>query len=114
LYGEGAAFVEAGMEIMTFMVRATKSAILPAIPKLRLEKADSLHALKGKREVFMGDAGEFAPTNVYEFEKLRPGNEVAGPAIIEAPTTTMYILTNQVGKMDEYRNLMIKEELRGG
>jgi N-methylhydantoinase A len=110
LYGEGAAFVEAGMEIMSFMVRATKSAILPAIPRLKLEKADSSHALKGKREVFMGDAGEFVPTNVYEFEKLRPGNEVAGPAIVEAPTTTMYVLSEQVGRIDEYRNLMITEE----
>jgi N-methylhydantoinase A len=109
LYGEGAAFVEAGMEIMTFMVRATKSAILPAIPKLKLEKADSSHALKAKRDVFMGEAGEFVSTNVYEFGKLRPGNEVVGPAIIEAPTTTMYTLSGQVGRIDEYRNLMITE-----
>ncbi len=109
LYGEGAAFVEAGMEIMTFMVRATKSAILPAIPKLKLEKADSSHALKGKRDVFTGEVGEFVPTNVYEFGKLRPGNAVMGPAIIEAPTTTMYILSGQVGRIDEYRNLMITE-----
>jgi N-methylhydantoinase A len=58
----------------------------------------------------MGDAGEFVPTNVYEFEKLRPGNEVAGPAIVEAPTTTMYVLSEQVGRIDEYRNLMITEE----
>jgi N-methylhydantoinase A len=109
LYGEGAAFVEAGMEIMTFMVRATKSAILPAIPKLKLEKADSSYALKGKRDVFMGEVGEFVPTSVYEFGKLRPGNAVMGPAIIEAPTTTMYILSGQVGRIDEYRNLMITE-----
>ena len=109
LYGEGAAFVEAGMEIMTFMVRATKSAILPAIPKLKLEKADSAHALKGKRDVFMGEVGEFVSTNVYEFGRLRPGNAVVGPAIMEAPTTTMYILSGQVGRIDEYRNLMINE-----
>jgi len=109
LYGEGAAFVEAGMEIMTFMVRATKSAILPATGKLKLEKADSSHALKGKRDVLMGEVGEFVSTNVYEFGKLRPGNEVVGPAIIEAPTTTMYILSGQVGRIDEYRNLLITE-----
>jgi N-methylhydantoinase A len=111
LYGEGAAFVEAGMEIMTFMVRATKSAVVPAIPKLKLESTDSSHAFKGKREVFAGDGGGFLSTQVYEFERLRPGNMVAGPAIIEAPTTTMYILSGQVGRIDQYRNLMITESL---
>ena len=97
------------MEIMTFMVRATKSAVLPTIPKLKLGPADSSQALKGKREVFAAEGGGFLPTRVYEFERLSPGNIVVGPAMIEAPTTTMYILSGQEGRIDEYRNLMITE-----
>ncbi len=112
LYGEGAAFVEAGMEIMTFMVRATKAAVLPAIPKKRLEGTDSKHALKGKREIYAGDGGELMLIEIYEFGKLRSGNEVGGPAIIEAPTTTMYILSGQMGRIDAYGNLMIRERGR--
>jgi N-methylhydantoinase A len=110
LYGEGAAFVEAGMEVMTFIVHATRLAVLPAMPKLKLEAEDSSPALKGKREVFSSEAGEFVPTNIYEFGRLRPGNIVVGPAVIEAPTTTMYILAGQMGRVDEYRNLRVTEE----
>jgi N-methylhydantoinase A len=110
LYGEGAAFVEAGMEIMAFIVHAVKQTIIPAMPKLKMEGKDSSHALKGKRDVFLSEAGRFVPTNVYEFGRLRPGNVLVGPAIIEAPTTTMYIISGQVGQVDEYRNLRITEE----
>jgi len=114
LYGEGAAFVEAGIEIMTFIVHATKPAVLPAMPELRLEAEDSSPALAGKRDVFISEVGKFVPTNIYEFGRLRPGNVVIGPAIIEAPTTTMYILSGQVGRVDEYRNLRVTEEQLGG
>jgi N-methylhydantoinase A len=110
LYGEGGAFVEAGLEIMTFTVHTFKPAILPAMPRLKLEGEDASHALKGKRDVFSAEGGEFMTTNIYEFGKLRPGNVVVGPAIIEAPTTTMYILSGQIGTVDEYRNLRITEE----
>jgi N-methylhydantoinase A len=109
LYGEGAAFVEAGLEIMTFIVHAVKPAILPAMPKLEFKGEDSSHAFKGKREVFLPDSEKFAPVNTYEFGMLMPGNVISGPAIIEAPTTTMFILSGQLGKVDEYRNLKVTE-----
>lgn len=110
LYGEGAAFVEAGIEILEFIVRATKPITVVPMPKLKLEKTDSSHALKGKREVFSTVTREFIPTNVYEFGKLRPGNVVLGPAIMESPTTTMNILKDQIGKIDEYRNIKVTEK----
>ncbi len=109
LYGEGADFVEAGIEIMTFIVHAIKPAILPSTPKLNIEGEDSSHALKVKRDVFLSEEEKIVPVNVYEFERLRPGNTLLGPAIIEAPTTTMFILSGQVARVDEYRNLRVAE-----
>jgi N-methylhydantoinase A len=109
LYGEGAAFVEAGLEIMTFIVHAVKPVLLPAMPKLEFKGEDSSNALKGKRDVFLPDLGRFVPVNTYELGMLRPGNVIVGPAIIEAPTTTMFILSGQLGKIDEYRNLNVTE-----
>lgn len=110
LYGEGAAFVEAGLEIMSFIVNAVKPAIVPPTPKIRLESEDPSQAFKTKRDVFLPDEEEFVPVNTYEFERLRPGNAVIGPAIIEAPTTTMFILRGQKGVVDEYKNLRVTEE----
>jgi N-methylhydantoinase A/oxoprolinase/acetone carboxylase beta subunit len=97
------------MEIMTFIVHAVKPAILPAIPKMKLEQEDPSYALKGKRNVFLHEVGEFVPVNTYEFGRLRPGNLIVGPAVIEAPTTTMFILSGQLGRVNEYRNLKISE-----
>lgn len=109
LYGEGAAFVEAGMEIMTFIIHAVKPAILPAMPKLGLKGEDPSHAFKEKRDVFLPEFGKFVPLNTYEFGKLKPGNVIVGPAVIEAPTTTMFILSGQIGGVDEYKNLKVTE-----
>ena len=109
VYGEGAAFVEAGIEIMAFFVRAVKPAALPQMPKLELEGEDSSTALKGQRHVFIPEEERFVPLNIYAFERLRPGNVAEGPAIIETPTTTMFILPRQVSRVDEYMNLRIRE-----
>ena len=109
LYGEGAAFIEAGLEIMTFIVRAIRPSVLSAMPKSDLAGQSSAPALKGKREVFLSEAGRFVPIEIYEFDRLRPGNVIAGPAIIEATTTTMFMLSGQVATIDEYKNVRIIE-----
>ncbi|PKN30187.1 MAG: hypothetical protein CVU64_04670 [Deltaproteobacteria bacterium HGW-Deltaproteobacteria-21] len=110
LYGEGAAFVEAGVEIMTFIVHAVKPADRLSTPKYDLAGDDPSDAVKGRRDVFMLEENQFVPTSLYEFGKLQAGNKIKGPAIIEAPTTTMLILSGQVANVDEYKNLKVSEE----
>jgi N-methylhydantoinase A/oxoprolinase/acetone carboxylase beta subunit len=43
----------------------------------------------------------------YDFEKLRCGNEVQGPAIIWTPITTVVVNPSQLVKVDAHRNLVI-------
>jgi N-methylhydantoinase A/oxoprolinase/acetone carboxylase beta subunit len=38
---------------------------------------------------------------------MRPGAEVAGPAIIETPVTTIVINPTDRARLDEYRNVRI-------
>jgi N-methylhydantoinase A len=92
LYGEGAAFVEAGMETMAFIVTATVSGTTPALRRQQLQPEDPSKALKGKREVFWKDKGAYVSTNIYDGERLKSGNVVPGPAVVEFPTTTMTVL----------------------
>ncbi|MCZ7526700.1 MAG: hypothetical protein M5U14_10175 [Acidimicrobiia bacterium] len=40
-------------------------------------------------------------TNVYDLELLKPGNEVAGPAVIEAVDTTVVVDPDRVFRIDE-------------
>ncbi|MBW7851361.1 MAG: hydantoinase/oxoprolinase family protein [Rhodospirillales bacterium] len=53
--------------------------------------ADAGHARKGTRPVFQPDTGGFADTPVFDGDRLRHGNRLAGPAIIEKVTTTIFL-----------------------
>jgi N-methylhydantoinase A len=101
VYGEGAAFVEAGMEAMAFHVTATLPLVRPSLVKHPLGPADTSHALKGKRDAYWEDRG-FIATDVYDGEVMVPGNMVTGPAIVEQPTTTVLVPFDCELKVDEY------------
>ena len=109
LYGEGAAFVEAGVEAMAMSVTATIPGVRPALRKRTLGTQNASHALKGKRDVFSVEKGSYVSTYVYEGEKLKPGNLVPGPAVIEMPTTTILVPVDQELKVDGYGFFVIEQ-----
>ncbi len=47
------------------------------------------------------------PTPVYERDALKPGQTVEGPAIIDAPDSTMLVHPGQSARMDEHRNITL-------
>lgn len=108
LYGEGAAFVEAGTEIMAQSVTATISS--PAAPPSErpLGSADASKALKGMRDVYWEKFGDFRSTDIYDFEAMRPGNTVKGHAIIEASTTTFVIPPGRIAMMNKYGHIVVE------
>jgi N-methylhydantoinase A/oxoprolinase/acetone carboxylase beta subunit len=108
LYGEGAAFVGAGMEIMAESVIATikSSAVAPA--RKSLGSADASRALKGKRDVYWEKFGGYHSTDIYDFGAVTLGNTINGPAIVEALTTTFVIPPGLTAMMNEYGQLVIE------
>jgi len=52
----------------------------------------------GERDVVMD--GRPVPTSIYDARELRPGAEIAGPAVIEAPTTTIVLNPNDLLTVD--------------
>jgi N-methylhydantoinase A len=109
LYGKGAGFVEAGTEINTLRVDA-----VGPVPKPVLTQEDSAgvagarDALKGTRRASFNR--EFVDTEIYAYERLRPGPAISGPAIVEAPLTTVVVPPGYRAAMDAYRNLVLTEE----
>jgi N-methylhydantoinase A len=106
LYGKGAAYREAGLELVTFRAEA-----VGATPKAKLRRfqADGVSpesALKGEREVYFTRTGGYARTPIYDGDRLRPGNEVTGPAVIEYVGTTVAVHPGQRAKVDVYLNLI--------
>lgn len=55
------------------------------------DDADASHALKGRREVWQPDERAFSATPVYDGDRLRHGNRLEGPAIVESVTTTVFV-----------------------
>lgn len=52
-------------------------------------------------------------TKMYQREKLRCGNKLSGPVIIEELTTTTIVPPGYQVTVDEYRNLLIEKNKRG-
>jgi N-methylhydantoinase A len=109
-YGRGSGYREAGMEVMTFRLTARGRLKKPNIARLALDGKDSARAMKSLRPVYFEEYREPVETAIYEFDKLKPGNELAGPAVIETPVTTIVVNPKDRATMDEFRNIRIDLE----
>jgi N-methylhydantoinase A len=43
----------------------------------------------------------------YDFERLRPGNAVEGPAVVWSPITTLVVPVAYTARVDEYRSIVL-------
>jgi N-methylhydantoinase A len=106
-YGPGAGYREAGKEIMAFRVVAIGELNKPRLRKYPLLKNQAQAALKSERNAYFEEARDFIPTQIFDYGRLAPGSEIAGPAIIETPITTIVINPNDRAIVDEYLNVRI-------
>jgi N-methylhydantoinase A len=107
-YGKGSAFREAGMEMTIFRLTARGLMNRPSIEKEALKGKDPSAAKLSRRPIFVEAKNAMIESDIYDFEKLEPGNVIAGPAVIHTPITTIVLQDKQVGHMDEYRNIIIE------
>jgi N-methylhydantoinase A len=104
-YGAGAGYREAGKEIMAFRVVATGELNKPRLRKYAMQKNRAEAALKTERKVYFEEERDFIATKIYDYDRLAPGSEIFGPAVIETPITTIVINPNDRATMDEYYNV---------
>jgi acetone carboxylase beta subunit len=82
-------------------VVAQVATLKPQIVKYDLEaKRPAKKALKAVRPVFQN--GRWQDARIYEMEELRPGNQLSGLAVVEAPNTTLFIPPDWQLKIDAY------------
>ncbi len=108
IYGRGTGYREAGIDIVSFEVEAIGPIAKPKMKKHAWAGENSSGAIKTTRDVYFRKKGGFVKTNIYQMDKLQPGNIIEGPAVIEVPTTTVVILPEQLAKMDQYLNIIIE------
>jgi len=105
-YGKGTTNKNAPIEAMSFEVRVAAKGRPLRLARETLAGGEAAPT-RGKRAVYFRETKGFNQTPIYDREALRPGQRVAGPAVIEAPDTTMLVRPGQSVQMDEYRNLTL-------
>lgn len=109
-FGKGSAYREAGIEMKMFRLKAEGLLKKPEVPTVPTAGEDASAALMGKREIFVERANGLAPADIYDFEKLSPGNRFSGPAVVHTPITTIVLQAGQRASVDEYRNVIVEFE----
>ena len=109
LYGIGAGFTRAGIEINAIRVDAIGPVSKPVIEHHAPGGSDASSAIKGYREVFFTQPERgFVNTPVYEYDGLQTGNQVAGPAVIESQFTTILVPKSWSVAVDPHQNLVME------
>lgn len=107
-YGRGSAYREAGVEMTLFRLSARGLLERPEIEPLPLKGEDAGAAKKGRREIFVDARDGMAEADIYDFDKLEPGNRFTGPAVIHTPITTIVVQDRQTASVDAWRNVVIE------
>lgn len=75
----------------------------PAIPIAA--RSSARPPIKGRRQAFF--AGRFLATPIYDGPRMRAGQRVKGPAIIEEPFTTIVLHPKETAVLDRHGNYRI-------
>ncbi len=92
LYSAEAAFPQGGVEVETY--RLFVHLPLPHFMLTQREAAGEKTpkaALKEQRDAYWEKLGGYQKTNIYQWDLLRAGNVIEGPAVIESDDTTVVI-----------------------
>jgi N-methylhydantoinase A len=108
VYAYGARHAEAGFQMYEVGLRASVPKPKPRLTKFPLQgQTPPAGARKGTRPVYVD--GKWHKAALYEMDRLEPGNEVAGLAIIEAPATTLPVPQGKKIVIDEYKRFWLRE-----
>ncbi len=105
LYGKGAGFSQAGMEMNSLRVDVVGQVPKPVLTRENVVNVDASHVQNGSRPAYF--EGRLIDTATYDYEQLESGAVVRGPAIIEALLTTIVVPPGYRGRVDSYRNVII-------
>ena len=105
-YGKGSAFREAGIEITTFRVEAVGRTRKPRLPQAPARTV----APRRERPIYDAAADAFVAAAILDWASLAIGERVLGPAVLEHPTTTVYVAAGQQAAVDDHGNLIIERD----
>jgi N-methylhydantoinase A len=111
-YGPESTYRDAGVEMVTYRVRASGSVDKPDLAQFSgsatTDSAGSVdHAVVERRPAFVPAEQVIREIPGYDLTLLGPGDRVVGPALIWSPVTTILVDAGTVADIDAYRNLVL-------
>ena len=108
LYSDEALYPEGGVEIMMIALQGSATVTTPSITRKAYVGEDASPALRCERDVYFD--GKMMNTCIYEMAKLKVGNVIKAPAIIEGVDTNVIIPPGRKVTVDEYLNMVMEED----
>ena len=105
LYGKGSSYRGARLEIVTLRLRASAATLRPKLPRAKaLSARVAPAASRGRRDIYWPDFKRVVATPIYDGARLKPGNRMAGPAVIETTDTTIVVYPKRRLRVDAFGN----------
>jgi N-methylhydantoinase A/acetophenone carboxylase len=109
-----------GVYLDNFVLKVTVPTPKPVLPESALVGEDAKAAITGSRRAYWpqssnggtGGGRGWVDTSLYDADSLQPGNVVVGPAVVEAPLTTVVVPPGMRYSIDKY-GLGVLESLTG-
>jgi N-methylhydantoinase A len=108
LYGHGSSYRNARLELVTMRLRASAATPRPQLARAKtLSATIPARAKRPARDIYWAELKRSRKTPVFDGALLKPGNRVAGPAIVETTDTTVVIHPRRTLKVDAFGNFEI-------
>lgn len=91
LYGYDLRAEGTAVELVNLRVNAVGHVEKPVLTEEPLDGPDASHAFKGKRAMYLPSQNGFCDAPVYDGDRLRHGNRLSGPALVEAENATIVV-----------------------
>jgi len=112
LYGYSLESENAPIEIINVRVQALGATDKPQLGEEPLVDSDPGAARKGSRSAYVPEHDAFRSVPVYDAHRLRNGNRIEGPAIVEAVTTTIVLSASYDGVCDAHGSIVLHAKER--
>jgi N-methylhydantoinase A/oxoprolinase/acetone carboxylase beta subunit len=101
---------EAGVEIEAFILKASLPQLHHERPVAPARGADAAGAITGRREALFSAEQGWVQVPVYEMERLAPGNQFPGPALIDSDDTTVVVAPGWSCSVDERSGIVLSHD----
>jgi N-methylhydantoinase A len=107
LYGYALEAERTPIEIINVRLQAIGATERPDYALEPYEGEDATRALKTRRSVYVPESGSFEMVRIYDGHRLRCGNMIEGPAVLETTTTAVFVSASFDCVVDPYRSFVL-------